>query len=166
MPYPYLLDAIVRGKWAIHDGTAIAYLETAAKLIRGEYSPENASRRSETNPIEILLDNGKTMAAGGSNSFDTAPDRSTIIIPLQGAMLKYGTMCTYGTEEIAAVIRQAADSSRIDSIVIDCHSGGGSVDSIPPIFDAIVYAKSKKPVVGCVDLMCSAALYGYCLATR
>ncbi|MDD2799388.1 MAG: S49 family peptidase [Bacteroidales bacterium] len=161
MSYPYLLDAIVRGKWAINDNSAISNLEIASKLIRGEYSTEQyAGRKSKKDPFKVKLDSGKFVVASNPKGMDGAPSQSTAIIPLHGTMLKYGTWCGYGTEEIAYAIRQAADSSRMDSIVVDGHSGGGSVDSIPPIFDAIVYAKARKPVVACVDLCCSAALYG------
>ena len=61
-------------------------------------------------------------------------------------MLKYGTMCSYGTTEIAAVIKQAVSAPNISSIILDMDSGGGAVDAIAPLVDAIAEAKAAgKP---------------------
>ena len=80
-------------------------------------------------------------------------------------MLKYGTYCSYGTMEYADLIREAADSSNISSVLCDIDSGGGAVDAIAPLVDAILYARSKgKAVVAHCDLCASAAYYAasYC----
>ncbi|WP_288370345.1 S49 family peptidase [uncultured Algoriphagus sp.] len=85
---------------------------------------------------------------------------STAIIPVKGTMLKYGTWCSYGTKEIAAMVREAADHKNIGSLVLDIDSGGGAVDAVAPLTEAIRYAKSKgKPVVASVDLAASAAYW-------
>ena len=101
-------------------------------------------------------------AAGNSgSSFDKAPSGSTAIIPLKGTMLKYGTLCTYGTEEIAAAMLDAASHKNISSIVLDVDSGGGAVDSVAPMVEAIRKAKAEygKPVVANCDTCASAAYW-------
>jgi len=86
------------------------------------------------------------------------------IIPMHGNMLKEGTMCSYGTEDVAQVIRQAADDDSVSGIVLDIDSGGGAVDAIAPMVDAIQYAQQKqKCVVASCDLCASAA---YWVASR
>ncbi|WP_343206231.1 S49 family peptidase [Bacteroides sp. An19] len=111
----------------------------------------------------MLEHEGRLMKRG--DSFADAPEGSTAVIPLRGTMLKYGTMCSYGTTEIASVIREAAASKNISSIVLDIDSGGGSVDAIAPLADAIRQAQSaRKAVVASCSLCASAAYYvaSYC----
>lgn len=102
------------------------------------------------------------IGAGSSGSeFDKAPNGSTAIIPLKGTMLKYGTLCTYGTQEIAAALLEAAEHKNIGSIVLDIDSGGGAVDAVAPMVEAIRKIKSEfgKPVVASCDLCASAAMW-------
>lgn len=92
--------------------------------------------------------------------YANAPAGSVAIIPLRGAMMKYGSWCDYGTTEIADALRAAASHKNISAIVLDIDSGGGAVDAVAPMVDAIRYAKSLgKPVVSSVDLCCSAAMW-------
>src|SRR5690606_37077147 len=85
---------------------------------------------------------------GFFGDLDQAPDGSTAIIPLKGTMLKYGTWCSYGTEEVAYAIRTSAVHDKINSIVLDTDSGGGSVDAVAPVVQAIEFARSLGiPVV-------------------
>jgi protease-4 len=100
--------------------------------------------------------------SSGSN-FKDAPAGSIAIIPIQGSMLKYGTRCSYGTTEIAAMMDEATASSKIAGIVLDIDSGGGSVDAIAPLLESISRAQAKgKPVVAYCDLCASAAYYAAC----
>jgi protease-4 len=78
-------------------------------------------------------------------------------------MLKYGTWCSYGTTEIAEALLEAGNHRNIGSLVLDIDSGGGSVDAIAPLVDAIgAVRKSGKSVVASVDLCASAAYYVAC----
>lgn len=85
---------------------------------------------------------------------------STAIIPVKGTLLKYGTWCSYGCSDLARLVTAAANHPNIASIVLDIDSGGGAVDAVAPMTEAIRYAKSKKkPVVASVDLAASAAYW-------
>lgn len=107
-----------------------------------------------------LSDSKPLMKAG---KYSDAPEGSVAVITLKGDMLKNGTMCSYGTEEIAAAMREAASSPKIIGIRLDMDSGGGAVDAIPPMLDAISFSQSqKKPVVACCDLCASACYYVAC----
>ena len=98
-----------------------------------------------------------------SGDFSKAPEGSVAVVPLKGDMLKEGTACSYGTEEIAAVLREAAASRKIIGIRLDVDSGGGAVDAIAPMLDAIRFSQSQgKPVVASCDLCASAAYYVAC----
>lgn len=164
MAFSSLYSAVCRGKWFISFRDVEANLILVDKLLERGITKEDAEKRSDVEPIPVLLSTGGKEAKSG-NGFADAPKDSTAIIPIHGTLLKYGTYCSYGTTELADILRQAAESSNISSVLLDIDSGGGSVDSIAPLVDAIQYAQSKgKSVVAHCDLCASAAYYiaSYC----
>ena len=131
------------------------------KFLEHDITGMNGDKLSDKQPVArtVIAADGMT-ASQGENSFAKAPKDSIAVISLRGDMMKEGTMCSYGTEEIAAVIREAADAKPIIGIRLDIDSGGGAVDAIPPMLDAIRYSQSKgKPVLALCDLCASAAYY-------
>ena len=119
------------------------------KFLEHDITGMDAMKLSDKQPIARQITAGHAQ----DNQFAKAPKDSVAVIPLRGDMLKEGTMCSYGTEEIAAVIREAADAKNIIGIRLDIDSGGGAVD-------AIAFSQSKgKPVGACCDLCASAAYY-------
>ena len=164
MVFSFLYNAVCRGKWFISFREAEANLLLVQRLLSRDASLADGKPLSESQPVPVMLEHeGRLMKRG--NSFADAPEGSTAVIPLRGTMLKYGTMCSYGTTEIASVIREAAASKNISSIVLDIDSGGGSVDAIAPLADAIREAQQKrKAVVASCSLCASAAYYvaSYC----
>jgi protease-4 len=94
------------------------------------------------------------------NPWANAFPGSVAIIPIKGTLMKYGTMCSYGTAELAQLVRLAADTKNIAAIVYDTDSGGGAVHAVAPMSEATRYARSKgKPIVASVDLAASAAYW-------
>lgn len=162
MTFSSLYSAVCRGKWFLSFREVDANLLLVERLLLHDASLANGNALSEDTPLPVMLElEGKLMKHGGT--FDDAPKGSTAIIPVHGTMLKYGTMCSYGTTEIAEVVREAADSKNISSIVLDMDSGGGSVDAIAPMLDVVRYAQGKqKAVVAYCDLCASAAYYVAC----
>lgn len=164
MAFSSLYSAVCRGKWFISFPDVEANLVLVDKLLERGITKEDASILSDTEPIKIQLSTGGKEAKSG-NGFSDVPKGSTAIIPIHGTLLKYGTYCSYGTTELAEVLRQAADSPNVSSVLLDIDSGGGSVDAIAPLVDAIQYAQSKgESVVAYCDLCASAAYYiaSYC----
>lgn len=164
MAFSNLYSAICRGKWFISFREVDANLLLVHRLLSHDASISNGKNKSEDEPIPVMMEHeGRLMKRG--NTFADAPQGSTAIIPVHGTMLKYGTMCSYGTTEIAAIVEEAAEAKNISSILLDMDSGGGSVDAIAPLIDAIRSAQSKrKAVVAYCDLCASAAYYvaSYC----
>ena len=141
MTFSSLYSAVCRGKWFLSFREVDANLLLVERLLLHDASLANGNALSEDTPLPVMLElEGKLMKHGGT--FDDAPKGSTAIIPVHGTMLKYGTMCSYGTTEIAEVVREAADSKNISSIVLDMDSGGGSVDAIAPMLDVVRTATS------------------------
>jgi protease IV len=145
-----LLHEILRSQWAIEPQTALASGHLIAGLINGD--PSDFTPRGKW-----IFEFASGKDRGSSNSFDQAPAGTVAIIPLKGSMLKYGTLCSYGTQEIASVMQQAFASKKIAAIVMDIDSGGGSVNSIPPLNNLL--ASKNKPVVALADIAASAAYF-------
>lgn len=150
MNISHLLSEILRGYWAIEPQTALAHGSLVASLLDG--TAFDFAERPEMN---------HTFAAGGQiiagKSFDDAPSGSVAIIPIKGTMLKYGTLCSYGTTEIAEFMAKAMASKKISAVVLDIDSGGGAVNAIPPLLNLI--AGRKKPIVALADVAASAAYF-------
>ena len=164
MAFSSLYSAVCRGKWFISFRDVEANLILVDKLLERGITKEDVSKRSDVEPIPVLLSTGAKEAKSGTG-FADAPKDSTAIVPIHGTLMKYGTYCSYGSTELADIVCQAADSSNISSVLLDIDSGGGSVDAIAPLVDAIRYAQSKgKSVVAHCDLCASAAYYiaSYC----
>lgn len=157
----HLISTLLRGQFFIAPDQAVALAGSVQSIINRDWDGfdkttdlDNARGRAKF-PIAA-----GTVVDGFFGDLDQAPKGSTAIIPLKGTMLKYGTWCSYGTEEVAHAIRMAAVHENINSIVLDIDSGGGSVDAVSPIVQAIEFARSIGiPVVASVDMACSAAYW-------
>ena len=149
MKFSYLLSEILGGSWAIEPQTALAHGQLVANLLLGadEYFEERK-------PWSFQFGGGAWTS--GSN-YNDAPAGSVAIIPVKGTMLKYGTLCSYGTTEIASKMQDAMLSKKISAIVLDIDSGGGAVNSISPLMQVI--AGKSKPIVALADMDGSAAYW-------
>ena len=153
MKVALLISEINRSVWALEPRMALSYGPFIADLLSGN----KLATEFEKEPLGYfaISDNGDK-----ANEFADAPKGSIAVIPLKGVMRKYDGFCSYGADSLASVIIDAADSPNIDSIVMDIDSGGGAVDAVPPLVDAINYArKAGKPVVASCDLCASAAYW-------
>lgn len=90
-----------------------------------------------------------------SDVYGQFPDGSIAVLPLAGILTKYGTWWSWGTDEIATLIRLASASSKIAGIILMVNTPGGNVDSVFQITDAIKSA--TKPVYALVDGGCYSA---------
>jgi protease IV len=172
-----LYRQILKGKWFIHYSYALSLAPLLGNILSGKSMDGSRNwDNDQTHELDKMQDRAKFPIQAGTSAntvsvfdvFDEAPEGSVALIPLKSVMAKYGTWCQYGTEEIASFMLKAAASSKIDALVLDIDSGGGSVDSIAPLLDAIrrIQNEYNKPVVGCADLCASAAYYVACHCDR
>jgi protease IV len=167
-----LVSQIYRGIWAMQPEKVIAQGATIQQFLNRDWSGNDQTSDLENSrgraafPVCAVAKSGEVFA--GVGNFEKAPAGSTAIIPLKGTMLKYGTECTYGTEEIAGKMLEAATHKNISSIVMDIDSGGGAVDAVAPIVQSIakIRNQAKKPVVASCDLAASAAYWAASACTR
>lgn len=165
MAFSNLYSAVCRGKWFVSFSEVESNHLLVNKLLEHGIGNQDSKKLSDREPIPLMIAAADGRSAKLSDSYSNAPKGSTAIIPVHGTLLKYGTYCSYGTMEYADLIREAADSPNISSVLFDIDSGGGAVDAIAPLVDAIVYARNKgKAVVAHCDLCASAAYYAasYC----
>lgn len=131
------------------------------KYLEHDVTDFTATIYSEEHPLGVSMVDAMPQMLGGQSSGSEA--KKIAIIPLHGSMIKYGTACAYGADEIAAAIDEAAQNSQVTGLVLDIDSGGGAVDAIAPLVDAIQRTKAMgKPVVASCDLCASAAYYVAC----
>lgn len=131
------------------------------KYLEHDVTDFTATIYSEEHPLGVSMVDAMPQMLGGQASGGEA--KKIAIIPLHGSMIKYGTACAYGADEIAAAIDDAANDSQVTGLVLDIDSGGGAVDAIAPLVDAIQRTKAMgKPVVASCDLCASAAYYVAC----
>jgi len=166
MNYSPLLFSIIKGKWAILPRTVESQKSIIEKMINGGYASEGNKILSEVKPLMMsIVGSGMNQSEMPDNSdhLDSIPTESTLLFNLNGTMLKYGSMCSYGTQEIAAGMLCAASHKNVGSIVVDIDSGGGSADAIAPMVQmAETIRKMGKSIVAAVDLCASAAYYFAC----
>ena len=109
---------------------------------------------------------GRTVVASAAQAKDGdagVPEGSVAVIQMRGTMMKEGTLCSYGTEELAELMTAAAMDGEVVGLVLDVDSGGGCVDAVAPMTQAIARCQSMgKPVVASCDLCASAAYYVAC----
>jgi len=84
-------------------------------------------------------------------------DPSVAFIPVLGSLTKRGDLCSYGMMDYIKRIQSANKSKRVDSIVIEMESPGGTVDGTPEF--AKVVRESEKPVVIFGDGLVASAAY-------
>lgn len=155
-----LFLSILRGKWLIDPRQVDAHLLLLEQLLTHQADID----RMKLSDREAMTHRCSTESgAVVTEAFDDAPAGSTAIIPIRGTMTKYGNWCSYGTLEIANLMMEAVLSDKIDSIVLDIDSGGGEVNAVAPLLDAIAECKRKnKGCVASVDLCASAAYWVAC----
>lgn len=166
----HLYKQILKGKWFIHYSYALSLAPLLGNLFQGKSMGDARDwRNNQTTNLEESEGRAKFPITCGTHAsavsvfskYDDAPAGSVALVPLKSVMVKYGTWCQYGTEEIAGFMMQAGASKNIDAIVLDIDSGGGSVDAIPPMLEAIkkVQTTYNKPVIASADLCASAAYF-------
>lgn len=146
--------ALLRGQWAIQPEAAQNWLPVIANWLNGGQFPEASSPTASI--VSFYNAKGQPLPADENNDVSIPPD-SVVVIENIGEMLKYGGMCSYGTEEIASALAAALASPNVTGAVLRIDSPGGQVVSIAPLLDVI--QSSNKPIVTLADTCASAAYY-------
>lgn len=155
-----LIKQLSRGKFFIHYSVAMNEALAVFSALEGgafELRPEKLSA--------TLISNGSQSPNNGDSEIQ---ENSIAIIPIHGTMLKNGTLCSYGTQEIADFMLDIASDKNVSGVILDIDSGGGAVDAVAPLLEAIQKIKNKlfKPVIAHCDLCASAAYWVACACDK
>ncbi len=151
----HLISAILRGQFMISPEFAMGLSQQVEGLLKSTQIFENNFQKLESISIVAYDDDQEQDAEEIADEGD-----KVIVLPIKGTMLKYGTLCTYGMNEIAFYIKHFASKENVSAIVLDIDSGGGAVNAVPPVLEAIQFVKSlNKPIVAHCDAACSAAYW-------
>ncbi len=151
----HLISAILRGQFMISPEFAFGLGPQLEGILKSTSLYENNIQ---------ILDNIDIMAYEDDEEHDAEnigdEGAKVIVLPVKGTMLKYGTLCSYGMIEIASYIKHFASKENVSAIVLDIDSGGGAVNAVPPLLEAIQFVKDLgKPIVAHCDAACSAAYW-------
>ncbi|WP_300904214.1 S49 family peptidase [uncultured Alistipes sp.] len=145
-----LLSDVRRGQWFVHDHESL--LPTAFSFLRGETTGTTRPVFEFAAVAVDLSDEAESKAA--------AKPAKVAVIPITGTITKYDSCFTTGAVTYARAIRKAADNPDICAIVLDIDSGGGAVNAIAALKEAIAYTQALgKPIVAHADVCASLAYW-------
>lgn len=161
-----MLDTFLSSKWALeqrfHDRMAEMILHRVSKgRTAFEASAERTMmERKEPYFVSTVVDGYAVPAA--SYGFDRLAKLKmesgrVVVLPILGTMSRYGSYCTYGTEDYVQWILEANDDPSISAIVLEINSPGGQVDGTEVLGEVI--RQSAKPIVAHVAGMAASAAY-------
>jgi protease-4 len=90
----------------------------------------------------------------------TSPDRVALIM-MRGLISSNipGNVSDSMVEDMRAALQQARDDNRVKAIVLEIDSPGGEVTASDEIYNAVVKARAKKPVVVYMDSLAASGGY-------
>lgn len=149
-----MLDRLITAKWALEP----FYHERLANIIlAGKLTVFRVDDRREPY-FEVVTPS----AIGNGRAYEYLPkikgkSGKVAIVPIMGAMSRYGDLCSWGTEDIGAWIMEANADDSVSAIVLEINSPGGEVDGTEML--GYIVKNSEKPVVAYVAGMAASAAY-------
>ena len=134
--------------------TAIAHLPDVASFLNGE-TLQVIDRDNEASHFFIDADGSSYRKKLDS---DEITPGSIMVVDLTGTMIKYGTMCNWGADELTAKLRSAENNPNVIGSILHTDTGGGSVAAIGLFVDFLTSSR-QKPVVALCDMAASAGYY-------
>ncbi len=150
-----LLNELSRGVWAMSFEGLQTWGPIAHKILNGEKFTLNGNDDAEPKSlVSYMNENGKAISPDENGS---VPSGTVAIVDMIGAIIKYGDWCTYGADEIVSVLKANDANPNIVAQILNIDGPGGAVSAISPFVE--FGQTKKKPVVGLLDMCCSAHLY-------
>jgi signal peptide peptidase SppA len=141
---------------------ANGYLSVVSSILNSNQTVDQDFSEERKNRTPLMVSDSGAVTTGWD--FSKAESNSVAILRVKGPIMKDSEFCgPVGTAELAQKIYEIENNPNIVGTVLRIESGGGAVNAIKPIADAI--AKSNKPIIAVAeDVMASAAYYiaSYC----
>lgn len=148
------MNAILRGRWLIDKSYAQASLPLVFRMMSGErvaFDDDDDDDDDHTMPKPLISNVASVYSVGHYTDLSRIPVDSIAVVNINGPLMKYGDMCSWGMVDHANIINNVANAGNIKGIIVDIDSPGGTVDGTAMLADTIVRAKQRKPVVTMVD---------------
>lgn len=152
---------LAHGSWFLNLDHGMAGLPTIEKMLAptGTIDEGKDQILSESKPLKLFAATADDYSI--SDSFDQLPAGSIATMKVSGSLFKYGTWCSYGTEEIMESMIEAANHKNIGALLFEGDSGGGGVNSVDPIRKGFAaFENLGKPTLALMDASFSAMYYG------
>lgn len=152
----HLALSLFRQSWLVDAAT----LAIGQRILAGEKA--DFEMKDDAYRIRLYSDSTSDGAPAEKNE-----KGSVAVFPICGTLYKDDSLCAYGTNTISRAIREAARNDQIVAGVLDINSGGGCIDAIPCMLQAIEDFKSTgKPLFVHAEYCCSAAYWIASAANR
>lgn len=145
MSFNKVISEILRGQWFMNIHSLDSYLP----IIDAVMSGRTAFPEAKKEPIISYMNSDTMEVVASTPGQRDNKATKTAVISMVGPVLKYGDMCSYGAEDIAAMLHQANNDESVKSIVMYIDGPGGSTSAISPFIEFA--AQKKKPVVVLAD---------------
>lgn len=152
------IESLIGRTWALEPRFHNAQSMLLARRIAQGDSTIVVPERVEPSAIEPMA-YWRDNQGGDHFGWDVTAQKSgkVAIIPVMGAMTRYGDLCSYGSEDMASWILEANSLDEISAIVLQIDSPGGEVNGTELLGEVI--RTSQKPVVAYVQGMAASAAY-------
>jgi protease-4 len=151
-----LLNELARGLWYMSFEGLQTWGPVAHKIMNGETFTLNGGNvdAEPRSLISYMSDSGSRIVPDQEGA---VPPGTIAVVDMIGAIIKYGDWCTYGADEIVGVLKANDANPNIVAQILNIDGPGGAVSAVAPFVE---FGLTKtKPVIGLVDLCCSAHLY-------
>lgn len=135
-----ILYSILRNEWAIEANYANAQLPFIQSLMNGTYNASNVEAPAECYTVAVA-----TQTSTSSNGKKDSSGSLIQVIPIENAVTRDGTLCTYGAVHLAQQIKEADNNPDIAAIILSINSPGGEARGAYILADAV--REAKKPVL-------------------
>lgn len=155
-----LVREIFAGDWFITERGRSELLPAVQSILRGDHIGGAMAEEPAENIINALAGRSGLVEFHplyGRFQIDAVSAGTTAIVPIVGPIMKYGYWSA-GTANIKRTLLALAASPKIDKIVLEIDSGGGTVAGTRELADAIM-AIDKPTYAYVSDMAASAALW-------
>ncbi|WP_020603124.1 S49 family peptidase [Spirosoma spitsbergense] len=153
----------ISGLWYLEEGLASRMESIVRPRLQAGKEPVAAAMFAEHPARNIqahLATAGLNVMAGTISYFEYVATQYTTggvcVIPIIGTLSRYG-LCSWGYEDLAGLLAVADRMEDIKAIVLRIDSGGGAVDGLRALADAMRLI--KKPILVWSNFMASAAYF-------
>lgn len=160
--YSNILAAFFGTHWAATPEYTMAAMEFADKFLLNRESLRDIQKENEE-AYAATFANATRIGKTGSDPIMLL-ENGTAVVPIQGMIVpKSGNigLCMQGTsmDRLKASAEMLQRNPAVKNVVLNIHSGGGSVLGVPEAADAIKELAKVKPVTASINMVAGSAAY-------